>query len=93
MFRRLGTSCSGCVSRRIERRVWIPTRHGTGQQILFDPGAECLLTARGSQSALEANLERLLEKKSLSPSPHAQQPGDSNGSTPATTRGINFWTA
>ncbi len=58
------------------------TQDETGQQILFEKGADYLLTVKGNQSTLQTNLERLFEKKSFSPSAHSQDPGTQTGAQP-----------
>ena len=58
------------------------TQDETGQQILFEKGADYLLTVKGNQSTIETNLEKLFEKKSFSPSAHAQDPGAQTGAQP-----------
>ena len=58
------------------------TQDETGQQILFDQGADYLLTVKGNQSTLQTNLEKLFEKKSFSPSAHSQDPGTQTGAQP-----------
>lgn len=58
------------------------TQDETGQQILFEGGADYLLTVKGNQSTLETNLEKLFEKKSFSPSAHCQDPGAQAGAQP-----------
>jgi len=55
------------------------TQDETGQQILFEKGADYLLTVKGNQSTLESNLEKLFEKRSFSPSAHSQDPGTQTG--------------
>lgn len=51
------------------------TQDETGQQILFEKGADYLLTVKGNQSTVQTNLENLFAKQSFSPSPHGQDPG------------------
>lgn len=58
------------------------TQDETGQQILFEKGADYLLTVKGNQSTLQTNLEKLFEKKSFSPSAHSQDPGTQTGAQP-----------
>src|ERR1051326_3528783 len=58
------------------------TQDETGQQILFEKGADYLLTVKGNQSTLKTNLEKLFEKKSFSPSAHSQDPGAETGAQP-----------
>lgn len=55
------------------------TQDETGQQILFEKGADYLLTVKGNQSTLQTNLGKLFEKKSFSPSAHSQDPGPETG--------------
>jgi hypothetical protein len=58
------------------------TQDETGRQILFEQGADYLLTVKGNQSTVQANLEKLFEKKSFSPSTHSQDPGAQPGAQP-----------
>ena len=58
------------------------TQDETSQQILFEKGADYLLTVKGNQSTLQTNLEKLFEKKSFSPSAHSQDPGTQTGAQP-----------
>jgi hypothetical protein len=58
------------------------TQDETGQQILFEQGADYLLTVKGNQSTLQTNMEKLFEKQSFSPSPHPQDPGAQTGAQP-----------
>jgi hypothetical protein len=58
------------------------TQDETSQQILFDKGADYLLTVKGNQSTLQTNLEKLFEKKSFSPSTHSPDPGPQTGAQP-----------
>jgi hypothetical protein len=58
------------------------TQDETGQQILFEKGADYLLTVKGNQSTLQTNLEKLFEKKSFSPSAHSPDPGAQTGAQP-----------
>jgi hypothetical protein len=51
------------------------TQDETGQQILFEKGADYLLTVKGNQSTVQTNLENLFAKQSFSPPPHGQDPG------------------
>jgi hypothetical protein len=55
------------------------TQDETGQQLLFEKGADYLLTVKGNQSTIQTNLEELFEKKSFSPSAHSQDPGAQTG--------------
>ena len=48
------------------------TQDETGQQILFEKGADYLLTVKGNQSTVQTNLENLFAKQSFSPSTHGQ---------------------
>jgi hypothetical protein len=58
------------------------TQDETGQLILFEKGADYLLTVKGNQSTLQTNLEKLFEKKSFSPSAHSPDPGPQTGTQP-----------
>jgi hypothetical protein len=58
------------------------TQDETGQQILFEQGADYLLTVKGNQSTVETNLETLFAKQSFSPSAYAQDPGAQTGAQP-----------
>jgi hypothetical protein len=58
------------------------TQDETGRQILFEKGADYLLTVKGNQSTLQTNLEQLFEKKSFSPSAHSQDPGTQTEAQP-----------
>jgi len=58
------------------------TQDETGQQILFEKGADYLLTVKGNQSTLQTNLENLFAKQSFSPSTHCQDPGPQTGAQP-----------
>jgi hypothetical protein len=51
------------------------TQDETGQQILFEKGADYLLTVKGNQSTVQTNLENLFAKQSFSPSTHSQDQG------------------
>lgn len=51
------------------------TQDETGQQILFEKGADYLLTVKGNQSTIQTNLENLFAKQSFSPSTHDQDQG------------------
>lgn len=62
------------------------TQDETGQQILFEQGADYLLTVKGNQSTLQTNLEKLFEKKSFSPSAHCSDPGTQTGAQPQPVR-------
>lgn len=63
------------------------TQDETAQQILFEKGADYLLTVKGNQSTLQTNLENLFEKKSFSPSAHSQDPGAQTGAQPQSLGG------
>ena len=58
------------------------TQDETGQQILFEKGADYLLTVKGNQSTLQTNLEKLFEKRSFSPSAHSPDAGAQTGAQP-----------
>lgn len=58
------------------------TQDETGQQILFEQGADYVLTVKGNQSTLQTNLEKLFEKRSFSPSAHSPDPGTQTGAQP-----------
>ncbi len=58
------------------------TQDETGQQILFEKGADYLLTVKGNQSTVETNLENLFAKQSFSPSTHGQDSGAQTGAQP-----------
>jgi hypothetical protein len=58
------------------------TQDATGQQILFEKGADYLLTVKGNQSTLQTHLEKLFEKQSFSPSAHPQDSGAQTGTQP-----------
>ena len=58
------------------------TQNETAQQILFQGGADYLLTVKGNQSSLQTNLEKLFEKQSFSPSAHPQDSGAQTGAQP-----------
>ena len=58
------------------------TQDETGQLILFEKGADYLLTVKGNQSTIQSNLEKLFEKKSFSPSAHSQDSGPQTGAQP-----------
>lgn len=55
------------------------TQDETGQQILFEKGADYLLTVKGNQSTVQTNLENLFAKQSFSPSTHGQDSGAETG--------------
>ncbi len=50
------------------------TQTETAQQILYEGGADYLLTVKGNQPGLVATLEGLLREQSFSPSAHAADP-------------------
>jgi hypothetical protein len=58
------------------------TQNETAQQILFQGGADYLLTVKGNQSTLQTNLEKLFEKQGFSPSAHPQDSGAQTGAQP-----------
>ena len=58
------------------------TQDETAQQILFEKGADYLLTVKGNQSTLQTNLENLFVKQSFSPSADDPDPGAQTGAQP-----------
>jgi predicted transposase YbfD/YdcC len=51
------------------------TQVETAQQILFEQGANYLLTVKANQPTLQKTLQSLFEQQAFSPSSHAAQPG------------------
>ena len=58
------------------------TQTQTAQQILFEQGADYLLTVKGNQPTLESTLKKLFEKQRFSPSAHSSDPGLETGAQP-----------
>jgi hypothetical protein len=58
------------------------TNDETAQQILFEGGADYVLTVKGNQSTVEGTLEKLFEKQSFSPSADRRDPGLETGAQP-----------
>jgi hypothetical protein len=58
------------------------TQTETAKQILFEGGADYLLTVKGNQSTLESTLEKLFEKQPFSPSAHSQDSSLEAGAQP-----------
>lgn len=58
------------------------TQDETGQLILFEKGADYLLTVKGNQSTIQTNLEKLFEKRSFSPSAQSQDSDAETGAQP-----------
>jgi hypothetical protein len=52
------------------------TQVETGQQILYEQGADYLMTVKGNQETVEATLETLFTQQPFSPSAHAPNPRD-----------------
>ena len=61
------------------------TQVETGQQLLFEQGADYLMTVKGNQKTLQTTLHNLFEKRAFSPSGFANQPSVAPGAQPGPT--------
>ena len=58
------------------------TQDETAQQILYEQGADYLLTVKGNQPTVQKTLEKLFVKQPFSPSAHGADPSDEAGAQP-----------